>query len=199
MKDFLSIIFAGQLILFLFSCDSSFNSKVEYRDEKLSKINTTFHEVVTKGCDKNVHKIQDVFPGGKFFEGDLNKRIASQYRMYAHLEDINVFGRLSFSQLEDKPQEKLNGHLIRIILIKNAPMDHLEKKYMGICKFISNTYKNAFLMNTTSSAQDELSHVSTKEYILSEFDDEGDVFIGLNLDNSRNWLKITITHSTLLE
>ena len=184
------------LLLFSYSCDSSFNSKIELQDEKLPKIKSAFCDVVSSGWDKNVREIKEVFPGGKFFEGNLKKRIASQYRMYAELTDIGAAGRLSFSQLEEKQQKNPTGQVIRAILIENQPMEYLEKKFQEICQFIRATYVNAAPLKTKNSQHKKTEHhIYTEKYMLVNFDDQGHVFIGLDLDNSNKWLKIDITHS----
>ena len=166
------------------------------QDEKLPKIKTAFVDVVSSGWDKNVREIKEIFPGGKFFEGKLKKRIASQYRMYAELTDIVVEGRLSFSQLEEKQKNNPTKRVTRSILIENQKMGYLDKKFQEICQFIRSTYVNAAPLKIKNSKHGKTEHhIYTKEYMLENFDNQGNVFIGLDLDNTNKWLKIDITHS----
>jgi len=194
MKSKLQIVLIFSLLILVSACDSNITTTREYREEELPRVSTSFKNIVSSGWDKNIHEMKSVFPGGKFFKGNKKKRIASQYRIYAELTDINVTGRLSFSQFGKETQSDATGQVIRSILVKNQPKEKLEEKYQEISRLIENTYNNATKIRYSNQSKVE-HHIYDIEYCLLNFDNKGDVHIGIDLDISKNWLQINVTHS----
>ncbi len=84
--------------------------------------------------------------------------------------------------------------MIRSVLVENQPREKLEVKYQDVCELIENTYSNATQIRYSNQSKVQ-HHIYDIEYCLLNFDDKGDVHIGMDLDISKNRLQINVTHS----
>lgn len=177
------------LLFILIGCDR--NADINYASSKVS--NLYLKEVIEKGWGINLLEIKELFPEGVLVRGDIRKRVAARYILHVIFDDIQAQGVLTFHQRERELREANNpSYPIRIILLKNIPKEQLNLKYEEVKEYIKRTYPKIFIIKNPP--------YYNEQYCIYEFDDKGDLCIGLKIDERfPEEIRIDITHNILIE